>query len=100
MRICKKKTNSQTIAFEIGQGGDSSTHRAWFTWDRAGKPLVDEYDLPQDLIDIDEIWFKGTADGHNANVCLCFRDHVVKHMKFHKSEEHEKHTDDEDDCDC
>jgi hypothetical protein len=100
IRICKKNTNATNISFEVGQGGSDESHRAWFTWNRDGKPLIDEYDFPADLIDVGECWFKGNSDGSNARVCLCFRDHVVKHMNFHKSEEHEKHTDDNDDCEC
>ena len=61
-----------------------------------------EFDFPNDLLNVSEIWVRGEGDpgGRNVYMCLCYRDHVVKHMDFDNGEEHEQHQDDTDDCDC
>lgn len=101
VRICVRNTVTTSIQFEVGKGGDDSTHRPWFTWHKAGSPLVAEYDFPTDLINTSEIWMKACADPQeDAQCCICYQDHVVKKMSFHKCEEHEKHQDDTDNCDC
>ncbi|MBI3582360.1 MAG: hypothetical protein HY096_00230 [Nitrospinae bacterium] len=100
VRVCTSKTEASAINLWIGLGGEDRTHRFWKKWKSSDSA---QFDMPDDIKNVQEIWIKGEAvpHGRNAYMCIFYNDHVVKHMDFDESEEHEKRQDDHDDeCAC
>jgi hypothetical protein len=100
VRICTNETECSSINLWVGLGGEEGSHRFWTTWNSGDNV---ELAFPGDLQNVSEIWIKGEANPHgrNANFCVFYDDHVVKHMDFDEDEEHEKHQGDQDDeCAC
>jgi hypothetical protein len=99
VRVCKTQTEASAIKLEIGLGGNSGSHRPWRTWQSNDEA---EFDVPEDLRSVQEIWIKGTAipEDRNVHMCVCFVDHVTQRMTFDADEEHETSQTDNDDCGC
>ena len=102
IRICTNKTESRGIRLSVGSGGDTASHRFLANWQR-GQPT--DFQYPIDLRYAGEVFIgaRVTDNDRNGNVCLMYNYHKVKHLDFDKAnedEEHEKHRDDSDDCDC
>jgi hypothetical protein len=99
VKVCADRTEATGVRLQIGLGGDDRTHQDWTTW-RSGEPAIIE--APVGFKRVAEIWIKGISldRGRNVNMCIRFNDDNVKRMEFDNEEEHEKHQDDRDDCDC
>lgn len=99
VRVCKTKTEASGIYLWVGVGGNSDSHRYWKEW-RSNEDS--EFDFPDDLRNVAEVWIKGEANplDRNVNMCVCYRDHVTQRMTFDDKEEHETSQDDSDNCDC
>lgn len=100
VRVCKKNTKADEIKFQVG--ANEKTRKAWFTWKRAGSPDVAEFDFPADLLNAGHIYLRadGIPNRKECRVCICFRDHVVRHMDFDNGEDHEQNWNDTDRCEC
>ena len=102
IRVCTNNTESRGIQLSVGSGGDHFSHRILTTWYRG---QATDIPYPIDLRYAGEVWIgaRTTDNDRNGYVCLMYNDHKVKHLDFDKStedEEHEKHRDDSDGCDC
>jgi hypothetical protein len=99
IRVCKTQTEASQIKLWLGLGGNSSTHKDWFTW-KSSDPI--EIDFPNEIINVKEIWIKGKAipEDSNVSMCVCYQDHVTQKMTFDDEEEHETRQGDSDDCEC
>jgi hypothetical protein len=100
IRICKKNTRADEIKFLVGT--NERNRKEWFTWRSAGSAEITEHDFPPDLQNAGHIYLR--ADGiparRECRVCICFRDHVVRHMDFDNGEDHEQNQNDTDKCEC
>lgn len=99
VRVCTSQTEASGIDLSIGLGGQESSHRAWRRWNSNDET---EFDVPDDLRNVQEIWIKGVAvpKDRNVHMCVCFRDHVTQKMEFDRDEEHETSQGDSDSCAC
>ena len=99
VRICTHETEASAIKIELGLGGKKDSHAHWTQWN-SNDPT--EFDLPDDKLNVEEIWIKGIAvpKDRNVHMCVCFRDHVAQKMTFDKEEEHEVSQTDSDTCGC
>jgi hypothetical protein len=100
VRVCKRNTTANKIGFLVGPSEDD--RRAWFTWSKEGSPDIFHRDFPVDLLNVDHIYLRadGDPDGAECRVCICYDDHVVRHMDFNHGEDHEQDKNDTDKCEC
>lgn len=99
VRVCTNLTEASGIDLEVGLGGQASSHRAWRRWNSNDDR---EFDFPEDLRNVQEVWIRGVAvpEDRNVHMCVCFRDHVTQKMEFDRAEEHETSQTDSDSCGC
>lgn len=99
IRVCKTQTEASAIELEVGLGGQSGSHRKWKLWNSSDEA---EFDFPDDLRSVREVWIKGIAkpEDRNVSMCVCYIDHVTQKMTFDADEEHETSQTDSDDCEC
>lgn len=95
VRIVTSMTEASGVELWIGLGGEEGSHRYWRRWN-SNEPA--EFDLPDDLKHVREIWIKGKADPEGRNVALdvYYNDHITQKMRFDNEEEHETSQDDDD----
>jgi hypothetical protein len=99
LKICAQKSKANFVIFDIGVGGDDSTHRRWLDYTPNGD-AIEEFDAPADLIQKDELWW-GVEPYHGKIVAsLMWQGHCVQTARCERREEYEKHQDNTDGCDC
>ncbi len=97
IKIHTDKTEASSVKMWIGLGGQDKTHKEWMTWN-SNDPS--EIDLPEDIRQVKEIWFKAQAIPKDKDVYICihYKDGAKQRMEFDDHEEHEVSQSDDDKC--
>ena len=100
VRVCPARTEANRIHLTFSGG------RQGFGWSWIKNRSPDEIDLPRRFHSVTRLTMRGSTTSMPGNiqphayVCVGFRDHIVQRMEFDDHEDHQKNSNDTDDCAC